>query len=78
MLLALFRARIRALLLTVLIGLAAPRVARWLRGFGERRRRAGGGTLSTTVPLRAADALDWAATWARPERERRSRWRRRR
>jgi hypothetical protein len=71
MLVALFRARIRALLLAVLLGFAAPRVARLLRGFGERRQRAGGRPLSYRVPLGAADALDKAAVLLKPERKRR-------
>jgi hypothetical protein len=77
MLLVLLRTRLKALVFTLLLSLAAPRVARWLRGFGERRRRAGGSTLSYRVPLGAADVLDRAALWARPPKERR-RWARRR
>lgn len=68
MLIALLRTRIKTLVITLLIGLAAPRVARVLRGYGQRRQRAGGGTLSTTVPLGAADVLDKAAVWARPRK----------
>jgi hypothetical protein len=77
MLFALFRARLRALALAVLIGFAAPRAARWLRGFGERRRKAGGAALAYKVPLRAADALDQVAALVRPEQRRggRRRWR---
>ena len=71
MLFALLRTRIKALVVTLLIGLAAPRVARVLRGYGQRRSDAGGGTLTTTVPLGAADLLDKAAVWARPRKERR-------
>jgi len=74
MLITLFRTRIKALVFTLLLGLAAPRVARVLRGVGERRRRAGGSRLSYQVPLGAADALDRAALWARPRKQRR--WRR--
>jgi hypothetical protein len=73
MLFALLRTRIKALVLTLLIGLAAPRVARVLRGYGQRRSRTGGGTLTTTVPLGAADLLDKVAVWARPRKERRRR-----
>lgn len=71
MLIALFRTRIKALVVTLLIGLAAPRVARLLRGFGEKRQRAGGGTLSYKVPLGAAAVLDKAAVLARPKKDRR-------
>jgi hypothetical protein len=78
MLLALFRTRIKALVVTLLIGLAAPRVARVLRGFGQRRQAAGGGRMSTTVPLGAASALEKVAVWARPPKEKkRSRFGRR-
>ena len=75
MLFALLRTRLKALVVTLLIGLAAPRVARALRGFGQRRSKAGAGPLSTTVPLTAADALDKVAVWARPPKKQR-RWRR--
>lgn len=71
MLFALLRTRLKTLVVTLLIGLAAPRVARLLRGYGERRSRTGGGTLSTTVPLGAADLLDKVAIWARPARKER-------
>ena len=67
------RTRIKTLVVTLLIGLAAPRFARALRGYGQRRGRAGGGTLTTTVPLGAADLLDKVAAWARPRKERRGR-----
>jgi hypothetical protein len=73
MLIALLRTRIKALVFTLLLGLAAPRVARMLRGLGDRRRRAGGSRLSYQVPLGAAEVLDRAALWARPRRERRRR-----
>nr|ASV47103.1 protein of unknown function DUF940 membrane lipoprotein putative [uncultured bacterium] len=73
MLFALLRTRIKTLVVTLLIGLAAPRVARVLRGFGQRRTRTGGGALTTTVPLGAADVLDKLAVWARPKKERRRR-----
>jgi hypothetical protein len=73
MLFALLRTRIKTLVVTLLIGLAAPRVARVLRGYGQRRSHAGGGTLTTTVPLGAAELLDKAAVWARPPKERRRR-----
>jgi hypothetical protein len=73
MLFALLRTRIKTLVVMLLISLAAPRVARVLRGYGQRRSRAGGGTLTTTVPLGAADLLDKVAVWARPPKERRRR-----
>jgi hypothetical protein len=63
--------RLRAILITFAFSLAAPRVARILRSYGQRHRRSGGGTLTTTVPLTAADALDRVAVWTRPERKRR-------
>jgi hypothetical protein len=59
--------------LQLVLGLAAPRIARVLRGYGQRHRRAGGGTLTTTVPLTAADALDKVAVWARPAKKSRRR-----
>jgi hypothetical protein len=65
--------RLKAFLFTLALGLAAPRIARVLRGYGQRRRRAGGGTLTTTVPLTTADVLDRIAIWARPQKKRR--WR---
>jgi len=65
--------RLKAFLFTLALGLAAPRIARVLRGYGQRRRRSGGGTLTTTVPLTTADALDRIAIWARPPKKRRSR-----
>ena len=65
--------RIRAFLITLALGLAAPRIARVLRGYGQRRQRTGGGALSTTVPLTAADALDKVAVWARPPKKSRRR-----
>jgi hypothetical protein len=71
MLFVLLRTRLKALVVTLLIGLAAPRAARVLRGFGQRRTRSGGGVLTTTVPLEAADLLDKVAIWARPEKKRR-------
>ena len=74
MLFALLRTRIKALVVTLLIALAAPRIARVLRAFGQRRSRNGGGTLTTTVPLTVADALDKLAVWARPPKKQR-RWR---
>lgn len=73
MLFALFSKRIKTLVLTILIGLAAPRVARLLRGYGLRRQAAGGGTLTTTVPLGAASALEWIGSWARPPKEKKQR-----
>ena len=71
MLFALLSKRVKAVVLTLLIGLAAPRVARVLRGFGQRRTQSGGGLLTTTVPLEAADLLDKVAIWARPAKKRR-------
>ena len=70
----LLSSRLKAFLFTLALGLAAPRIARVLRSFGQRQRRAGGGTLTTTVPLTTADALDRIAIWARPPKKRR--WRR--
>jgi hypothetical protein len=69
----LLRSRFKTLLFTLVLGLAAPRIARLLRGYGQRQRRSGGGTLTTTVPLTAADALDKVAGWARPRKEERRR-----
>jgi hypothetical protein len=69
----LLRGRLKAFLFTLALGLAAPRIARVLRSFGQRQRRAGGGTLTTTVPLTTANALDRIAIWARPPKKRR--WR---
>jgi hypothetical protein len=69
----LLRTRLKAFLFTLVLGLAAPRIARVLRGYGQRHRRAGGGTLTTTVPLTAADALDKVAVWARPAKKSRRR-----
>jgi hypothetical protein len=69
MLFALLRTRIKALVVTLLIGLVAPRVARVLRGYGQRRSRTGGGTMTTTLPLGAADLLDKITTWARPPKK---------
>lgn len=70
----LLRGRLKAFLFTLALGLAAPQIARLLRSYGQRRRRTGGGTLTTTVPLTTADALDRIAIWARPPRKKR-RWR---
>jgi hypothetical protein len=69
----LLRTRLKAFLFTVALGLAAPRIARVLRAYGQRHRRSGGGTLTTTVPLTAADALDKVAVWARPAKKKRRR-----
>jgi hypothetical protein len=66
----LFRARIKTLIFTIVLGLVAPRIAGLLRGYGQRHRRTGGGALTTTVPLTAADALDKVAVWARPPKDR--------
>jgi hypothetical protein len=73
MLFALLRTRLKALVVTVLIGLAAPRVARVLRGYGQRQTKSGGGVLTTTVPLTAADVLDKLAIWAKPPKKERRR-----
>jgi hypothetical protein len=67
----LLRSRLRAFLFTLVLGLAAPRIARLLRGYGQRQRRGGGGPMTTTVPLTTADALDKIAIWARPQKKRR-------
>lgn len=69
----LLRSRIKTLVFTLLLGLAAPRIARVLRGYGQKQQRAGGGTLTTTVPLTAASALEKVGAWARPAKKRRSR-----
>ena len=69
----LLRGRLKAFLFTLVLGLAAPQIARVLRSYGQRRRRAGGGTLTTTVPLTTADALDRIAIWARPPKKPRRR-----
>jgi hypothetical protein len=69
----LLRTRLKTLIFTLVLGLAAPRIARLLRGYGQRQRRTGGGTLTTTVPLTAADALDKVAVWARPPKDQRRR-----
>ena len=68
---ALLRTRFKTLLVSILFAFAAPRIARLLRGFGEKKRRSGGSTLTTTVPVGAADVLDKLAVWARPEKKRR-------
>jgi hypothetical protein len=73
MLLALFRTRIKTLVVTVLLAFAAPKMARLLRSAGRRQQSRGGGALTTTVPLTAADALDKVAGWARPEKKKRRR-----
>jgi hypothetical protein len=67
----LLSSRLKAFVFTLALGLAAPRIARVLRSYGKRQRRSGGGTLTTTVPLTAADALDKVAIWARPQKKRR-------
>ena len=69
----LLSSRLKAFVFTLALGLAAPRIARVLRGYGQRHRRDGGGALTTTVPLTTADALDRIAIWARPPKKRR--WR---
>nr|ASV47127.1 phosphodiesterase [uncultured bacterium] len=70
----LLSSRIKALVFTLVLARAAPRIARVLRGYGHRQQRSGGGTLTTTVPLTAADALDKLAAWARPQKSRRRRF----
>ena len=75
MLFVLLRKKLKAVVLTLLVGLAAPRVAGVLRGFGQRRSRTGGGMLTTTVPLEAAELLDKVAIWARPPKKERRRLR---
>jgi hypothetical protein len=67
----LLRTRLKTVLFTLVLGLAAPRIAKVLRGYGQKKRSAGGGTLTTTVPLTAADVLDKVAVWARPPKEQR-------
>ncbi|CAA9214253.1 MAG: hypothetical protein AVDCRST_MAG41-127, partial [uncultured Corynebacteriales bacterium] len=62
--------RVRMIVLTFLLGLAAPRAARVLRSYGERKRRAGGSPASYRVPLGAASALEKVGAWARPPKER--------
>ena len=69
----LLRTRFKTLIFTLVLGLAAPRIARVLRGYGQRQQRAGGSAVKTTVPLTAADALDKVAVWARPPKEQRKR-----
>jgi hypothetical protein len=69
----LLSSRLKTLIFTIVLGLVAPRIARLLRGYGQRHRRTGGGTLTTTVPLTAANALEKVAVWARPPKERRRR-----
>jgi hypothetical protein len=61
MMLALFRARLRALLMTIALTLAAPRVAGWLRHVGERQRRRGRPTFAWRAPIGVARALEQAA-----------------
>ena len=69
----LLSSRIKTLVFTLVLGLAAPRIARVLRGYGHRQQRSGGGTLTTTVPLTVADGLDKLAGWARPQKKQRRR-----
>ena len=73
MLLALFRTRMKTVVVGLLLAFAAPRVARLLRSVGERQRRKGGGRLTTSLPLGAAQVLDKVALWSRPEKKRRRR-----
>lgn len=65
--------RIRMIVLTFVLGLAAPRVAQVLRSYGERKRRAGGSPAGYKVPLGAAAVLEKVGAWARPPKERRGR-----
>lgn len=67
----LLRSRLKTLIFTLVLGLAAPRIARVLRGYGQRQQRSGGSAVKTTVPLTAADALDKVAGWARPQKKKR-------
>lgn len=67
----LLRSRLKTVLFTLVLGLVGPRIARLLRSYGQKQQRAGGGTLTTTVPLTTADALDRLAGWARPQKKRR-------
>ena len=67
----LLRSRLKTLIFTLVLGLAAPRIARVLRGYGQRQQRTGGSAVKTTVPLTAADALDKVAGWARPQKKKR-------
>jgi len=73
MLLAMLRGRAIALMFTVALALAAPRLARGLRRFGESQRRRGGHDLTWRVPLGAAHALEFAAGAARHREEPRRR-----
>ena len=65
--------RIRMLVLTFAVGLAAPRIARVLRSYGERKRRTGGSSTTVKVTTGAADVLDKVGTWARPPKKGRRR-----
>lgn len=67
----LLRTRFKALVLSVLFAFAAPRIARLLRSYGQRQQRKGGGAVTTSVPIGAADVLDKLAVWARPQKKRR-------
>jgi len=66
----LFTRRIRMIVFTFLLGLAAPRIARVLRSYGLRKQRAGGASMSYKIPLGAADVLEKVGTWARPPKRR--------
>jgi hypothetical protein len=59
--LVLFGARVRALLTTIALALAAPRVAGWLRHVGERQRRRGRPKLAWRAPEGVARALEQVA-----------------
>ena len=69
----LLRTRLKTLIFTLVLGLAAPRIARLLRGYGQRQQRAGGGAGKATVPRTAAAARAKVAVWARPPKEQRKR-----
>lgn len=73
MLFTLLRTRLKTVLVTLVVGLAAPRIARVLRGYGEKKRSSGGRAASYQVPLGAATALEKVAVWARPPKQRRGR-----
>jgi hypothetical protein len=57
--------RIRMIVLTFLVGLAAPRVALLLRSYGAKRQGR-----PRQVALGAASVLEKAGAWARPPKRR--------
>lgn len=63
--------RIRMFVLTLLVGLAAPRIARLLRSYGERKRRSAGETPVVKAALGGASVLEKVGSWARPQKKRR-------